>query len=300
MARRSPPNPGSAGCRHSCWLTAAFLALGLSDSGAGRHRASGPVHLPPHDYDRRSRGVPLTALPDWAQRVAGLCQAVTPLRFSSPALMGGMDSRAQASGWGRWVSSAWRQGSLRPGCSAAARPVPRAWSRCLYRMDIRRRSRLANGPPETCLARSGSVDDITERELPRSVLPVCRATMIWSRPSPLPLVGPGEFAARLRLWPREARRLRTEHPQSCLDRRRGVFVPIRESRRLPGWCSGNSDGVRTRGRASSLDDPRSRRWSGSYEGSRTGSLRHPPERLVRQRSVIYAEKFLGLLGKIPN
>ena len=32
-----------------------------------------------------------------------------------------------------------------------------------------------------------------------------------------------------------------------------------------------------------------------------GLFRHPPERLVRQRSVIYAEKFLGrLLGKIPD
>jgi ABC-2 type transport system permease protein len=32
-----------------------------------------------------------------------------------------------------------------------------------------------------------------------------------------------------------------------------------------------------------------------------GLFRHPPERLVRQRSVIYAEKFLGrVLGKIPD
>jgi ABC-2 type transport system permease protein len=32
-----------------------------------------------------------------------------------------------------------------------------------------------------------------------------------------------------------------------------------------------------------------------------GLLRHPPERLVRQRSVIYARKYLGrLLGKIPD
>jgi ABC-2 type transport system permease protein len=32
-----------------------------------------------------------------------------------------------------------------------------------------------------------------------------------------------------------------------------------------------------------------------------GLFRHPPERLVRQRSVIYAEKYLGLLlGKIPE
>jgi hypothetical protein len=32
-----------------------------------------------------------------------------------------------------------------------------------------------------------------------------------------------------------------------------------------------------------------------------GLFRHPPERLVRQRSVIYAEKYLGrLLGRIPD
>jgi ABC-2 type transport system permease protein len=32
-----------------------------------------------------------------------------------------------------------------------------------------------------------------------------------------------------------------------------------------------------------------------------GLFRHPPERLVRQRSVIYAEKYLGrLAGKIPE
>jgi ABC-2 type transport system permease protein len=32
-----------------------------------------------------------------------------------------------------------------------------------------------------------------------------------------------------------------------------------------------------------------------------GLFRHPPERLVRQRSVIYAEKYLGrLLGKISD
>jgi ABC-2 type transport system permease protein len=32
-----------------------------------------------------------------------------------------------------------------------------------------------------------------------------------------------------------------------------------------------------------------------------GLFRHPPERLVRQRSVIYAEKYLGrLVGKIPE
>ena len=32
-----------------------------------------------------------------------------------------------------------------------------------------------------------------------------------------------------------------------------------------------------------------------------GLFRHPPERLIRQRSVIYAEKYLGrLLGKIPD
>jgi ABC-2 type transport system permease protein len=32
-----------------------------------------------------------------------------------------------------------------------------------------------------------------------------------------------------------------------------------------------------------------------------GLFRHPPERLIRQRSVIYAEKYLGrLAGKIPE
>ena len=32
-----------------------------------------------------------------------------------------------------------------------------------------------------------------------------------------------------------------------------------------------------------------------------GLFRHPPERLVRQRSVVYAQKYLGrLLGKIPD
>jgi ABC-2 type transport system permease protein len=32
-----------------------------------------------------------------------------------------------------------------------------------------------------------------------------------------------------------------------------------------------------------------------------GLFRHPPERLVRQRSVIYAQKYLGrLLGKVPD
>ena len=37
------------------------------------------------------------------------------------------------------------------------------------------------------------------------------------------------------------------------------------------------------------------------EAPELGLSRHPPERLVRQRSVIYAEKYLGrMLGKIPD
>ena len=79
-----------------------------------------------------------------------------------------------------------------------------------------------------------------------------------------------------------------------------IFAPIPGRRRSAGWCFAKSAaGLNPPWRASALA------WiilspedgQALTKAPELGLFRHPPERLVRQRSVIYAEKYLGRLAR---
>ena len=163
-----PAQPGSAVLAFF-FVTAAFLALGLliaalADTVPAVQALGQCIFLPMIMIG--GVGVPLTALPDWAQHVAGFM----PGRYAVEVLQPCFDGRnglpgSRLSGWARWPSSAWRRGLPRPGCSAGkpAREsaVPaRLWVAAALTAWISVGAvRLANGPPAANLARSGSVDE---------------------------------------------------------------------------------------------------------------------------------------------
>ena len=172
-----------------------------------------------------------------------------------------------------------------------------------------RRHRLGNGPVAARFARSGSVDQYhggADRGNP--ALTVCRATTISSRPGAAHS-GPGTSRANL---PRKL----ASWPQGKLDDSGQSIRNLVSVAAVADLCADPRESEIARlvfRQISSGFEPAVARQALAWiilspedgqaltKAPELGLFRHPPERLVRQRSVIYAQKYLGrLLGKIPD
>jgi hypothetical protein len=175
-------------------------------------------------------------------------------------------------------------------------------------MGNRRRRRLANGPVETILPEAGAWSNITEAQIAEigfddlpsdNDLVAPLAPPVWIRRRP------ERFCRQAGLWPQgklddAGQSIRNlvciaAVADLCADPReseiaRLVFRQLNNgfepavARQALAWIILSPEDGQALTKAPDL-----------------GLFRHPPERLVRQRSVIYAEKYLGrLLGKIPD
>jgi ABC-2 type transport system permease protein len=322
-------------------VTAAFLALGLliaalADTVPAVQALGQCIFLPM--IMTGGVGVPLTALPDWAQAVAGFM----PGRYAVEVLQPCFDGRNGLPGAGfrlgalgviglaagvaavrlfRWEAGArigrparlwvvaaltawisvgavaWQTGRLKPILPEAA-----AWTNITEAQIAEIRFDGLPGdhdlvapiaPPMPCVA--GGL---------RLPAPDSHADPCPPRRTENPSLDQ-EFAAKLTLWPQgklddSGQSIRNlvsiaAVADLCADPReseiaRLVFRQISSAfepalaRQALAWIILSPDDGETLTKAPEL-----------------GLFRHPPERLVRQRSVLYAEKYLGrLLGKIPD
>ena len=207
-----PTQPGSAVLAFF-FVTAAFLALGLliaalADTVPAVQALGQCIFLPMIMIG--GVGVPLTALPDWAQHVAGFM----PGRYAVEVLQPCFDGRNGLPGAGFRLGALAVIG-LAAGVAAArlfrweagariGRPARLVGRGRLGRVDIGRRCRLANGPPETGLARSGSVDEYHGGANRGNPFRRSAGRPRSGRAPGSSHSGPGagqEFAAKLDLWP---------------------------------------------------------------------------------------------------
>jgi ABC-2 type transport system permease protein len=295
-------------------VTAAFLALGLliaalADTVPAVQALGQCIFLPMIMIG--GVGVPLTALPDWAQHVAGFM----PGRYAVEVLQPCFDGRNGLPGAG------FRLGAL--GVIGLAAGVAAAR---LFRWEagarLGRPARLWVAAALTAWISVGAVAWQTGRLRP--ILPEAAA---WTNiteaqiaeisfdglPSDHDLVAPlapptldlGEFAAKLGLWPRgklddSGQSIRNlvsiaAVADLCADPRESEIARL-VFRQL---STGFEPAVARQGLAWIILSPED--GLALTKAPELGLFRHPPERLVRQRSVIYAEKYLGrLLGKIPD
>jgi ABC-type multidrug transport system permease subunit len=296
------------------FVTAAFLALGLliaalADTVPAVQALGQCIFLPMIMIG--GVGVPLTALPDWAQHVAGFM----PGRYAVEVLQPCFDGRNGLPGAG------FRLGAL--GVIGLAAGVAAAR---LFRWEagarLGRPARLWVAAALTAWISVGAVAWQTGRLRP--ILPEAAA---WTNiteaqiaeisfdglPSDHDLVAPlapptldlGEFAAKLGLWPRgklddSGQSIRNlvsiaAVADLCADPRESEIARL-VFRQL---STGFEPAVARQGLAWIILSPED--GLALTKAPELGLFRHPPERLVRQRSVIYAEKYLGrLLGKIPD
>jgi ABC-type transport system involved in cytochrome c biogenesis permease component len=299
------------------YVTAAFLALGLliaalADTVPAVQALGQCIFLPMIIIG--GVGVPLAALPDWAQRVAGFMPgryavevlqpcfdsrnglsdanfrlgalgviglaagfaAIKLFRWEAGARMGRPARVWVAGAMAAWISVgaiAWQTGRLKP-----VRTEPAAWA------------------------------NITEAQIAEIGFESLPGDHDLVAPIAAPLIDPvveQGFAGKLGAWPpgrlddsgQSIRNLVAVAAVAdlCADPReseiaRLVFRQINstfepaETRQALAWIILNSEDGQTPTKAPEL-----------------GLVRHPPERLVRQRSVLYAEKYLGrLLGKLAD
>jgi ABC-2 type transport system permease protein len=296
------------------FVTTAFLTLGLliaalADTVPAVQALGQCIFLPMIMIG--GVGVPLTALPDWAQAVAGFM----PGRYAVEVLQPCFDGRNGLAGAG------FRLGALGVIGLAAGVAAVR-----LFRWEpgvrIDRPARVWVAAALTAWISVGAVAWQTGRLKP--ILPDAAA---WSNiteaqiaeirfddlpgdhdlvaPLAPPTLDPGQFAAKLGLWPQgklndSGQSIRNlvsiaAVADLCADprepeiarlvfRQLGTRFEPAAARQGLAWIILNPEDGLSLTKAPEL-----------------GLFRHPPERLVRQRSVIYAEKFLGrLLGKLAD
>lgn len=299
------------------FVTAAFLALGLliaalADTVPAVQALGQCIFLPMIMIG--GVGVPLTALPDWAQHVAGFM----PGRYAVEVLQPCFDGRNGLPGAG------FRLGALGVIGLAAAVAAIR-----LFRWEagarIGRSARLwvaaaltawisvgavawQTGRLKPILPEAAAWTNITEAQIAEirfDALPGDHDLVAPLAPPTLDPVQAKGFAAKLRLWPQgrlddSGQSIRNlvsiaAVADLCADPRESeiarlvfrqigsVFEPAL-ARQALAWIILSPEDGQTLTKAPEL-----------------GLFRHPPERLVRQRGVLYAEKYLGrLLGKIPD
>ncbi|HLK68452.1 MAG TPA: ABC transporter permease [Bryobacteraceae bacterium] len=299
------------------FVTAAFLALGLliaalADTVPAVQALGQGIFLPMILIG--GVGVPLAALPDWTQHVAGFM----PGRYAVEVLQPCFDARDGLPGVG------FRLGALGVIGLAAGFAAIR-----LFRWEagarIGRPARLWVSAALAAWISVGAAAWQTGR-----LKPVLHESPVWANiteaqiaeigfdglpgdhdlvaPIASPTLDPAvdqEFVAKLRLWPQgrlddSGQSIRNlvgvaAVADLCADAReseiaRLVFLQIStafepaQARQALAWIILSPEDGQAVTKAPEL-----------------GLFRHPPERLVRQRSVLYAEKYLGrLLGKISD
>jgi ABC-type transport system involved in cytochrome c biogenesis permease component len=294
-------------------VTAAFLSLGLliaalADTVPAVQALGQCIFLPMIIIG--GVGVPLAALPDWAQHLAGFM----PGRYAVELLQPCFDAHNSVPG------AAFRLGALAVIGLAAGISAIR-----LFRWEpgarIGRSARLWVAAALAAWISVGAVAWQTGRLKP--VLPeppawadITEAQIAEIKFDSLPgdddLVAPiassvvdQSFAAKLRAWPpgklddpgQSIRNLvdaaavadlsadprESEIARLVFRQIRGAYEPAVARQALAWIILSPEDGQALR------------------KAPELGLFRHPPERLVRQRSVVYAEKYLGrLLGKLPD
>ena len=311
-----PTHPGRAALAF-LFVTAAFLGIGLliaalAGSVPAVQALGQCIFLPMIMIG--GVGVPLTALPDWAQRIAGFMPgryAVEVLQPCFDALRGlhgaafrlaalgviGLAAGVSGTKLFRWESGA-----------RVARPA-RWWvAAALASWGAVGAIAWQTAPLERTLPGAGAWAEITEAEISQIVyddLPGDNDLVARLAPSTLDQAQTGSLAVQLDRWPpgrlddsgQSVRNLVyiAAVADLCADPReslmaRLVFRQIHSrfeaavARQALAWIILSPDDGQALTKAPEL-----------------GLFRHPPERLVRQRSVIYARKYLGrLLGKIPD
>jgi ABC-2 type transport system permease protein len=299
------------------FVTAAFLALGLliaalADTVPAVQALGQCIFLPMIMIG--GVGVPLTALPDWAQHVAGFM----PGRYAVEILQPCFDGRNGLPGAG------FRLGALGVIGLAAGVAATR-----LFRWEagarLGRPARLwvaaalaawisvgavawQTGRLKPILPESAAWTNITEAQIAEigfDGLPGDHDLVAPLAPPTLDLAQSKEFAAKLGLWPggklddsgQSIRNLvsiaavadlsadpRESEIARLVFRQIGREFEPAVARQALAWIILSPEDGQALTKAPEVS-----------------LFRHPPERLVRQRSIIYAEKYLGrLLGKIPD
>ncbi len=311
-----PTQPGAAALGF-LFVTGAFLGIGLllaalADDVPAVQALGQCVFLPMIMIG--GVGVPLAALPLWAQRVAGFM----PGRYAVEVLQPCFD------GWNGLHGAGFRLGALAViGLAAGVAgtkvfrwetgrriPRPGRWwvAAALASWGAVGAAAWQTGRLQPVSAAAEAWTNITEAEIAQidfAGLPSDHDLVApMASPSQDPAHDPG-LAAKLDVWPegrigdagQSIRNLVSIAAVAdlCADPReseiaRLVFRQIHSrfepavARQALGWIVLSPEDGQAPTKAPEL-----------------GLFRHPPERLVRQRSVIYARKYLGrLLGKIPD
>jgi ABC-2 type transport system permease protein len=311
-----PAHPGAAAFAF-LFVTWAFLGIGLliaalADSVPAVQALGQCIFLPMIMIG--GVGVPLSALPVWAQRIAGFM----PGRYAVEVLQPCFDAANGIHGAGFRLTALAIIG-LAAGVAGAK----------LFRWDAGRRiSRPARwwvagalaswaavgavawqtGRLKPILPDTAGWTNITEAEIAEirfDGLPGDHDLVAPMAPPTLDPANTKALASRLRLWPNgrlddAGQSIRNlvgvaAVADLCADPREGeiarlvfrqiggAFEPA-VARQALAWIILSPDDGGALTKAPEL-----------------GLFRHPPERLVRQRSVIYAQKYLGrLLGKLPD
>ena len=310
-----PAHPGAAALAFF-FVTSAFLGIGfliaaLADNVPAVQALGQCIFLPMIMIG--GVGVPLAVLPLWAQKVAGFMpgryavEVLQPCFNSRDGLHGatfrlaalaviGLAAGVSGTKLFRWEAGR-RTGSARWWVAAAltswAAVGAIAW---------------ATGRLQPVWPESGAWANITDAQIAEigfDGLPGDDSIVAAIAPAALEPARTSEFARKLAVWPQgklddsgqSIRNLVSVAAVAdlCADPReseigRLVFRQIggryepAVARQALAWIILSPEDGKTLTRAPELE-----------------LFRHPPERLVRQRSVIYAEKYLGrLLGKIPD
>jgi len=310
-----PSHPGAA-LLAFLFVTAAFLGIGyliagLADNVPAVQALGQCIFLPMIMIG--GVGVPLAVQPLWAQRIAGFMPgryAVEILQpcFNTPEGLHGAGFRFGALaviGLAAGLCGAklfrWEAGRRMPSAHWWVAAALTSWA-AVGAMA------WETGRLKPVLSESAAWTNITEAQIAAIAfqdLPSDSDVVAPLAPAALDSAQGKEFAAQLVSWPRgrlddSGQSIRNlvavaAVADLCADPResqiaRLVFRQIRNgfepavARQALSWIILSPDDGRAVTRAPEL-----------------GLFRHPPERLVRQRSVVYAEKYLGrLLGKIPD
>jgi ABC-2 type transport system permease protein len=310
-----PSHPGAAAVAF-LFVIAAFLGIGLliaalADTVPAVQALGQCIFLPMILIG--GVGVPLAALPAWAQRFAGFLPgryAVEVLQpcFSGPDGLHGAGFRLAAlaaigvaAGVAGTKLFRWEAGRRRASARWWVAAALASWA--AVGAIAWATGRLPLVSPEA--AAWAGITEAQIAEIAFDNLPADDGIVAAVAPASLESAGSREFARKLAAWPQgklddagqSVRHLiaLAAVADLCTDPReaeigRLVFRQIGSRfepavvRRALAWIILNPEDGQVVIRAPEL-----------------GLFRHPPERLVRQRSVIYAEKCLGrLLGKIPE
>ena len=299
------------------FVTAAFLGIGLliaalADNVPAVQALGQCIFLPMIMIG--GVGVPLSALPVWAQRIAGFMPgryAVEILQPCFDALNGLRGAGFRLAALGVIGLAAGVAGTKLFRWEAGARVArPARWwvAAALTSWGAVGVVAWQTGRLQPVLPEAAAWTNITEAQIAEirfEGLPTDNDLVAPLAPSTLDPAQTNGFAAKLGLWPQgklddpgqSIRNLVSIAAVAdlCADPResqiaRLVFRQIASgfepavARQALAWIILSPEDGRVLTRAPEL-----------------GLFRHPPERLVRQRSAIYAQKYLGrLLGKIPD